>query len=865
MHAQCKSSFKLRTKVRLGLGALILFLLITFYSYFDDPQSRENENRRALAEDCETAIDIFTCKQMRQGAIALHIIGMFYMFLAISIACDEYFVPALEVIVSRLHIHPEIAGATFMAAGGSAPELFTSFFGTMMGSDVGFGTIVGSAVFNVLFVIGMCAIFSAEPLLLTWWPFARDSIYYVLGLIMLSLFFGVITEGQIYWWEAGILLLMYFGYCAIMVYNHRLRNYFNGVVEKRKAKKDEKNAIKIRESVINPKKKRCKHREWIELKCTVSGINRITSKVHKFKIITDYSNYVHSLIKEIRFTDATKLQCRIKEDFPGYEDSWMDTKVVDISLMVLMPGHTDHILQQLQPKVIPTEENFGFWIQILQLQDNSRAKIQSIQLQTQKSNGLTVQHSSKAFRIGLIDALTCGNFSDFMEFSIINLINGDVKQTFEYFDSDKSGFIDRKEFASVLHYLVGGKLSEDDVELGFQEIDVDGNGTIDIAEFQSWYLQHCKVTAHAATKSLNKMLGYFKDVCSEKEDIEAINEDEFKYLCEKLHIEPECTEGVRQEMITGLAKYPCWTEYSNWCKSNIRIEKPDRGHSVCSWVIWMILFPICLFMWPLPIVGEEESEEEDDSSVSRQPYVTETSHKTENQRSSIRVKRGSILGKAIARKSKRASILIGSFEMRQDNISQSDEVSEQDMQADCRFSVRVSGTTKNNENLADEGCWKRNNYVITFIGSIIYIGIYSYIMLDLAIKVGKTFNIPDAVMGLTVLAAGTSTPDLITSVLVARQGQGDMAVSSSIGSNIFDILVGLPLPWFIFALIRQQPITVTASSLTVSILLLISMLLLVLFTIVSSGWVMTKSLGYWMFFFYFVFVIQDLVRNPDLF
>ena len=54
-------------------------------------------------------------------------LGMFYMFLAISIACDEYFVPALEVLVARLDVHPEIAGATFMAAGGSAPELFTSF------------------------------------------------------------------------------------------------------------------------------------------------------------------------------------------------------------------------------------------------------------------------------------------------------------------------------------------------------------------------------------------------------------------------------------------------------------------------------------------------------------------------------------------------------------------------------------------------------------------------------------------------------------------------------------------------------------------------------------------------------------------
>jgi Ca2+/Na+ antiporter len=46
------------------------------------------------------------------------------------------------------------------------------------------------------------------------------------------------------------------------------------------------------------------------------------------------------------------------------------------------------------------------------------------------------------------------------------------------------------------------------------------------------------------------------------------------------------------------------------------------------------------------------------------------------------------------------------------------------------------------------------------------------------------------VLGLTIIAAGTSIPDLITSVIVAKKGFGDMAVSSSVGSNIFDITVG---------------------------------------------------------------------------
>merc|ERR1712118_438897 len=127
--------------------------------------------------------------------------------------------------------------------------------------------------------------------------------------------------------------------------------------------------------------------------------------------------------------------------------------------------------------------------------------------------------------------------------------------------------------------------------------------------------------------------------------------------------------------------------------------------------------------------------------------------------------------------------------------------------------------------------------------------------------------IPSAVMGLTFLAAGTSVPDLLTSVIVAKQGKGDMAVSSSVGSNIFDVLIGLPLPWFFFGLMSYEPawpgfIKVTATSLFGSILILVAMLGIVVATIHFNNWEMTNRLGYTMFGLYFVFVAQDLLRTP---
>ena len=109
------------------------------------------------------AVSIYIYKQeaRENGGWLLYFLGMSYTFVAIALVCDEWFVPAIEIIVEKMDMTPDAAGATWMAAGGSAPELFTSFIGTFIArSNVGFGTIVGSAVFNVLFVIGCCAIFT---------------------------------------------------------------------------------------------------------------------------------------------------------------------------------------------------------------------------------------------------------------------------------------------------------------------------------------------------------------------------------------------------------------------------------------------------------------------------------------------------------------------------------------------------------------------------------------------------------------------------------------------------------------------------------------------------------------------------------
>lgn len=56
-----------------------------------------------------------------------------------------------------------------------------------------------------------------------------------------------------------------------------------------------------------------------------------------------------------------------------------------------------------------------------------------------------------------------------------------------------------------------------------------------------------------------------------------------------------------------------------------------------------------------------------------------------------------------------------------------------------------------------------------------------------AVGIAAGFGISDTVIGLTIVAAGTSTPELITSLVAARRGQDDIAVANVIGSNIFNV------------------------------------------------------------------------------
>ncbi|XP_036290063.1 sodium/potassium/calcium exchanger 2 isoform X9 [Pipistrellus kuhlii] len=540
------------------------------------PLSEEGESENSTDEDQGNyPRDIFSLEDRRKGAILLHVIGMIYMFIALAIVCDEFFVPSLTVITEKLAISDDVAGATFMAAGGSAPELFTSLIGVFIAhSNVGIGTIVGSAVFNILFVIGMCALFSREILNLTWWPLFRDVSFYIIDLIMLIIFF---LDNFIMWWESLLLLTAYFVYVIFMKFNVQVERWVKQMISRNKVVKVAAPEAQAKSSTVRDK-------------------------------------------------DEPTLPAKPRLQRGGSSAS-LHNSLMRNSIFQLM--------------------------------------------------------------IHTLDPLAEGRF---------------------------------REKASILHKIAKKKCQVDENERQ--------NGAANHVE---------KIELPNSTSTEVEMT-------TSSDASEPVQNGNLSHGIEAVEAQQTAETGDEEEDQPLSLGWP----------SNPRKQ-----------VTFLIVLPIVFPLWlTLPDV--------------RKPSA-------------------------------------------------------------------------------------RKFFPITFFGAITWIAIFSYLMVWWAHQVGETIGISEEIMGLTILAAGTSIPDLITSVIVARKGLGDMAVSSSVGSNIFDITVGLPLPWLLFTMIhRFQPVAVSSNGLFCAIVLLFIMLLFVILSIALCKWRMNKVLGFIMFGLYFVFLVLSVLLEDRI-
>lgn len=96
----------------------------------------------------------------------------------------------------------------------------------------------------------------------------------------------------------------------------------------------------------------------------------------------------------------------------------------------------------------------------------------------------------------------------------------------------------------------------------------------------------------------------------------------------------------------------------------------------------------------------------------------------------------------------------------------------------------------------------------------------SNLFVDAATVIARQLGVSDAVIGLTIIAGGTSFPELATSVVSARKGQSGIAIGNVLGSNVFNILLILGITGVMSPMTLQGITTVDLTMLVVSMVML---------------------------------------------
>ncbi len=103
-----------------------------------------------------------------------------------------------------------------------------------------------------------------------------------------------------------------------------------------------------------------------------------------------------------------------------------------------------------------------------------------------------------------------------------------------------------------------------------------------------------------------------------------------------------------------------------------------------------------------------------------------------------------------------------------------------------RREVLASGATEDEEEIKDMPYWQAILFIVGGAAAIKFGGDF---VVNSAVDIATAFGLSQTLIGLTIVALGTSLPELVTSVVAAKKGELDMAVGNVVGSNIFNILM----------------------------------------------------------------------------
>lgn len=174
--------------------------------------------RSSVKESKDFDVKLSTTKELTRSVKSrIYMFGLFSVGIAILVFGSKILVQGASDLALRAGVPESIIGLTLVAAGTSFPELISSIMATIRGNtDIAIGNVIGSNIFNILFILGSSTFFSENGLSIS----ENVGNYDLPVLLTLSVIsFPLLLSGKkIVRWEGAFLLLFYIGYTGHLFY-----------------------------------------------------------------------------------------------------------------------------------------------------------------------------------------------------------------------------------------------------------------------------------------------------------------------------------------------------------------------------------------------------------------------------------------------------------------------------------------------------------------------------------------------------------------------------------------------------------------------------------------------------------------------
>jgi len=151
---------------------------------------------------------------------------------------------------------------------------------------------------------------------------------------------------------------------------------------------------------------------------------------------------------------------------------------------------------------------------------------------------------------------------------------------------------------------------------------------------------------------------------------------------------------------------------------------------------------------------------------------------------------------------------------------------------------------------------KHGRWPAAFCISMVWLSIFSFIMVSASDQISTTFGISQTILGVTVCAVGTSFPNFFASILMAKDGRSAMAVSNALGSNVQNVFLALSVPWILRTAIPDiHNLPMDAKGIFTGVIWMGATLAMLLVFVITGNLVLSKVAGYIMLLTYICYTL----------